>query len=65
MPFYEYKCEDCDYHFTTYQNINDETLKYCGIHCPIQDIGRVKKLISKVNFIVKNGEFYDDDYKRR
>ena len=65
MPFYEYKCERCDYHFTTYQSLKDDTLKFCGIHCPIQDIGQVKKLISKVFFIIKGAGFHKNDYRRK
>ena len=66
MPFYEYKCERCDYQFTTYQSIKDDPLEFCGIHCPIQDIGQLKKLISKnVHVIFKGEGFYENDYKRK
>ena len=65
MALYDYECQSCSYVFEVSQSIKDKPLEFCGLYCPIQDIGRVKKLISKVNFIVKNGEFYDDDYKRR
>ena len=65
MPFYEYLCERCSYQFTTYQSIKDDPLKLCGIHCPVQDIGRVKKLISRVNFILKGAGFHKNDYKKR
>ena len=51
MPLYEYRCERCDYQFTTYQTLKAEPLKFCGLHCPIQDIGELKKLMSKVSFI--------------
>ena len=63
MPFYEYRCEKCTYQFTVRQSLKDDPLKFCGIHCPIQDIGHVKKLISKVYFILKGAGFYQNDYK--
>ena len=54
MPFYEYNCERCNYQFTTQQSIKDDPLTSCGIHCPIQDIGRVKRLISKNIYVIFN-----------
>ena len=65
MPFYEYRCEKCKYQFTVHQSLKDEPLKFCSIHCPIQDIGQVKKIISKVNFILKGEGFYQNDYKNK
>ena len=65
MPLYEYRCEKCTYLFTVHQSLNDEPLKFCGIHCPIQGIGIVKKIISRVNFILKGEGFYQNDYKNK
>ena len=66
MPFYEYSCERCNYQFTTYQSIKDDPLNLCGIHCPIQDLGIVKRLISKnIYVIVKGKDSYETDYKKR
>ena len=65
MPFYEYNCERCNYQFTTQQSIKDDPLTSCGIHCPIQDIGRVKRLISKNIYVIFKGKgFYVNDYKK-
>jgi putative FmdB family regulatory protein len=64
MPLYEYRCEKCTYQFTTHQSLNDDPLEFCGIHCPIQDIGQLKKLISRVNFILKGAGFHQNDYKK-
>ena len=66
MPFYEYKCQRCDYHFTTYQSIKADPLELCGIHCPIQDLGTVKRLISKNVYVIFKGKgFYETDYRRK
>lgn len=65
MPLYEYRCERCDYQFTTYQTLKAEPLKFCGLHCPIQDIGELKKLMSKVSFILKGEGFHQNDYKNK
>jgi len=66
MPFYEYMCERCTYHFTTHQSIKDDPLTLCGIHCPIQDLGIVKRLISKNIYVIFKGKgFYETDYKRK
>jgi len=65
MPFYEYNCERCNYQFTTQQSIKDDPLTSCGIHCPIQDIGRVKRLISKNIYVIFKGKgFHANDYKK-
>ena len=65
MPFYEYNCERCNYQFTTQQSKKDDTLTSCGIHCPIQDIGRVKRLISKNIYVIFKGKgFHANDYKK-
>ena len=65
MPLYEYKCEDCNYHFTIHQSLKDNYLQFCGIDCPTQNIGRVKKLMSKVSFILKGEGFHQNDYKNK
>ena len=66
MPFYEYMCERCTYHFTTYQSIKDDPLTLCGIHCPVQDLGIVKRLISKNIYVIFKGKgFYETDYKKK
>ena len=66
MPFYEYNCERCSYQFIARQSIKDDPLKVCGEYCPIQDIGKVKRLISKnVSVIFKGKGFYETDYKKK
>ena len=66
MPFYEYDCELCSFQFEIQQSIKDDPLQYCGIHCPIQDIGKIKRLISKNVYVIFKGKgFYETDYKRK
>ena len=48
----KYSCERCSYQFTVSQSIKDDPLEYCGIHCPIQDIGKIKRLISKNIYVI-------------
>ena len=65
MPFYEYDCELCSFQFEIQQSIKDDPLTSCGIHCPIQDIGRVKRLISKNIYVIFKGKgFHANDYKK-
>ena len=64
MPLYEYRCEKCTYQFTVHQSIHDSSLSFCGLHCPIQGIGQVKKLMARCNFIFKGEGFYANDYKK-
>ena len=64
MPFYDYKCERCDYYFTTYQSIKDAPLGFCGIHCPIQDIGHLKRLISKNVYVITKRKKEDSNGNR-
>ena len=64
MPLYEYKCEECTYQFIAHQSIHDKPLRFCGLYCPIQAIGQVKKIMSRCNFILKGGGFNTNNYKK-
>ena len=65
MPFYEYDCELCSFQFEIQQSIKDDPLTSCGIYCPIQDVGRVKRLISKNIYVIFKGKgFHVNDYKK-
>ena len=64
MPIYEYKCLKCNYLFEVSHKISDN-IEYCGLHCPIQEIGKVKKIMSGFNVRFKGSGFYETDYKRR
>ena len=57
MPTYEYLCEDCGYQFEAVQRITDEPLKECP-SCK----GKVKRLISCTNFLLKGEGWYKSGY---
>ncbi len=65
MPTYEYKCDECGYHFDYFQSMSTEPLKDCP-----QCGGRVQRLISSGNgFLFKGSGFYitdnrSDKYKK-
>ncbi len=59
MPTYEYKCNECDHHFETFQMITEEPVKKCP-----QCGGKVQRLISGgAGLIFKGSGFYITDYK--
>jgi putative FmdB family regulatory protein len=49
MPFYEYKCRQCEYYFEVRQSMKDEPLKTCP-----QCSGSVERLISATSINTKN-----------
>ncbi len=59
MPTYEYLCEDCGYTFEAVQKITDEPLKECP-SCK----GKVKRLISCTNFVLKGDGWYRSGYTK-
>lgn len=59
MPTYEYRCNDCEEQFETFQKMTDEPLKTCQV-CG----GELVKLISGgMGIIFKGSGFYTTDYK--
>jgi len=59
MPTYDYRCENCNYQFETFQKMSEEPLKICP-----QCNGIVRRLISPGNgFIFKGSGFYTTDYR--
>lgn len=59
MPIYEYRCENCDYHFDKLQKISDDPLK----ECPKCQAPALKKLISAAGFQLKGDGWYVTDFK--
>jgi len=57
MPIYEYQCDRCNELFEIFHKIDEE----CKVACP-KCLGRVKKLISATNFVLKGSGFYVNDY---
>ncbi len=61
MPFYEYKCGNCENNFEIQQNINDEPLKTCT-KCERQEL---KRVFHTSAIIFKGSGFYTTDYKNK
>jgi putative FmdB family regulatory protein len=59
MPIYEYGCESCGHAFERLQKISDDPIKDCP-EC--EDVGTVKKLVSRTSFVLKGGGWYKDHY---
>ena len=61
MPFYEYKCNDCDHAFEEFREISAEPLQTCPKCC-----GVVKQLISLGSSQVNFGnarEYYEKEIR--
>lgn len=58
MPFYDYQCLECKQTFEAEQRISEEPLQECRL-C---GKGKVQRLISSGNFILKGGGWYSDGY---
>ena len=58
MPIYEYRCVDCGHEFETIQQFSDPDPDRCP------DCGRaeVRRLVSRSNFALKGGGWFDDGY---
>ena len=60
MPTYEYRCDNCDHEFETFQSIKAGALKKCP------ECGKLKlqRLISSgAGFLFKGSGFYETDYR--
>lgn len=61
MPTYEYRCQDCNHEFDTFQSMLDDSLTVCP-ECK----GSIKRLISKnVGIAFKGSGFYVTDSKSK
>lgn len=58
MPIYEYTCENCGKVIEKFKRINDESDEYCNCG------GKLHKLISNSNFILKGGGWYSSGYSK-
>ncbi|HDP79149.1 MAG TPA: zinc ribbon domain-containing protein [Mesotoga infera] len=59
MPFYRYKCEDCEEETEAFQKMSDEPLTVCPA-CG----GHLKKLLNSVGVVFKGGGYYSTDSKK-
>lgn len=60
MPFYEYRCESCEYQLEALQKISDSPL----ISCPQCGQPSLKRLISPSAFRLKGSGWYETDFKK-
>jgi putative FmdB family regulatory protein len=60
MPTYEYKCQNCDHYFETFQSITANPLK----KCPSCGKAKLNRLIGTgAGIIFKGSGFYETDYR--
>ena len=59
MPFYEYRCEQCDHCMEVMQKMNEAPLKVC----PECGQTSLRKLISAAAFHLKGTGWYATDFK--
>ena len=60
MPFYEYRCDNCEYQLEALQKISDPPL----VDCPQCGQPSLKKLVSAAAFRLKGGGWYETDFKK-
>jgi len=61
MPTYDYKCQNCDYRFESFQSIKADPL----LKCPQCGKPELKRIIGTgAGMIFKGNGFYITDYKR-
>ena len=56
MPYYQYRCKDCEHEFETRQRMSDEPLTVCPV-CN----GRIRRVVSPVGVVFKGSGFYVTD----
>jgi len=59
MPFYEYRCEQCDHELEVLQKISDPPL----VDCPECAQPALKKLVSAAGFRLKGSGWYETYFK--
>lgn len=60
MPFYEYRCDNCEYQLEALQKISDPPL----VDCPQCGQPSLKKLVSAAAFRLKGSGWYETDFKK-
>lgn len=58
MPYYEYRCDECDKDFEVFQSMSDDPL----IECPTCSF-KVRRVFSANSIIFKGSGFYVTDSK--
>jgi putative FmdB family regulatory protein len=60
MPFYEYRCDECDKTFEIFQSMSDDPITECP-----QCSSSVRRLFSANSIIFKGSGFYSTDTKAK
>jgi len=60
MPFYEYRCDNCEHELEALQKVSDPPL----VECPVCGQSSLKRLISAVSFRLKGSGWYETDFKK-
>ena len=56
MPYYQYKCNDCEHEFEVRQRMSDDPLT----DCPVCN-GRIRRVVNSVGVVFKGSGFYVTD----
>ncbi|MCB8944111.1 MAG: hypothetical protein H6658_10185 [Ardenticatenaceae bacterium] len=56
MPYYQYRCNDCEHEFETRQRMSEDPLT----DCPVCD-GRIRRVVNSVGVVFKGSGFYVTD----
>lgn len=60
MPFYEYRCENCEAHLELFHGINEDARKQCeSCHEPA-----LKRIVFPTAVIYKGSGYYTTEYKK-
>ena len=60
MPNYDYKCNDCNHQFETFQSIHDNALTECP-KCN----GKIRRIIGNIGIAFKGSGFYINDSQKK
>jgi putative FmdB family regulatory protein len=56
MPYYQYRCNECEHEFEKRQRMSDEPLTVCPV-CN----GRIRRVVNSVGVVFKGSGFYIND----
>jgi putative FmdB family regulatory protein len=56
MPYYQYRCNECEHEFEQRQRMSDEPLTVCPV-CN----GRIRRVVNSVGVVFKGSGFYVND----
>jgi putative FmdB family regulatory protein len=56
MPYYQYRCNECEHEFEQRQRMSDDPLTVCPV-CN----GRIRRVVNSVGVVFKGSGFYVND----